>query len=63
MLMNGAPKFVFSRTLDKASWTNTTLLRGDLTTEVRKLKAAAGSEPGDVGSGSIVGAIGRCRID
>jgi dihydrofolate reductase len=52
--MNGAPKFVFSRTLDKASWNNTTLLRGDLTTEVRKLKRQPGPNLVIMGSGSIV---------
>jgi dihydrofolate reductase len=36
--MNSLRKFVFSTTLDKVSWNNTTLLKGDLTTEVRKLK-------------------------
>ena len=40
--MNSLRKFVFSRTLDKASWSNTTLLKGDLAAEVRKLK----QEPG-----------------
>jgi dihydrofolate reductase len=52
--MNSMPKIVFSRTLDKASWSNTKLLKGDLISEVRKLK----SEPGDgiaiLGSGTIV---------
>jgi dihydrofolate reductase len=52
--MNNLSKVVFSRTLDKVSWKNTKLVKGDLATEVRKLK----SEPGDgiaiLGSGSIV---------
>src|SRR5207253_4041136 len=30
--MNGGPKLVFSRTLDSASWSNTTLVKGDLAT-------------------------------
>ena len=52
--MNSAPKVVFSRTLDKASWNNTKLLKGDLTAEVQKLKNEPG--PGIVifGSGSII---------
>jgi dihydrofolate reductase len=52
--MNSLPKVVFSRTLKKASWNNTRLLKGDVVTEVRKMK----SEPGDpiviMGSGTIV---------
>src|SRR6202162_309841 len=35
--MNNLRKYVFSTTLDQASWNNTTLLKGDLTTEGRKL--------------------------
>jgi dihydrofolate reductase len=30
--MNNLPKVVFSRTLDQASWNNTTLVKGDLGT-------------------------------
>lgn len=52
--MNSMPKIVFSRTLDKASWNNTKLVKSGLVEEVRKLK----NEPGDdmviLGSGSIV---------
>ena len=52
--MNDAEKVVFSRTLDSVSWSNTTLVKGDLTTEVRKLKEAAGDDLVILGSGSIV---------
>src|SRR5579859_1597045 len=52
--MNGLPKIVFSKTLDKASWNNTTLVKGDLTTEVRKLKREPGPNITIMGSGSIV---------
>jgi dihydrofolate reductase len=52
--MNNLPKIVFSRTMDEASWNNTTLLKGDLAGEIQKRK----SEPGDdmviMGSGTIV---------
>jgi len=47
-------KFVFSTTLDRVSWNNTTLLRGDLTTEVRKLKREPGPNLVIMGSGSVV---------
>ena len=36
--MNALPKYVFSRTLKKAEWANTTLLKGDPAAEVAKLK-------------------------
>jgi dihydrofolate reductase len=52
--MNALPKVVFSRSLDKASWSNTKVVKGDIAAEVQKMK----SEPGDdmviLGSGSIV---------
>lgn len=52
--MNKMPKFVFSRTMDKASWNNTTVVKGDLVSEVRKMKEASGNGMAILGSGSIV---------
>jgi dihydrofolate reductase len=52
--MNEMPKIVFSRTLDRATWNNTKLLKGDLSTEVRKLKSEAGPDMVILGSGTIV---------
>jgi dihydrofolate reductase len=52
--MNNMPKFVFSTTLDKASWNNTTLLKGDLPAQVRRLKRQPGPNIVVMGSGSIV---------
>ena len=52
--MNDAEKVVFSRTLDSVSWSNTTLVKGELATEVSKLKEAAGDDLVILGSGSIV---------
>ena len=52
--MNGLQKYVFSRTLEKAAWNNTTLLKGELTAEVRKLKLRPGPNIVIMGSGSIV---------
>jgi dihydrofolate reductase len=52
--MNSLPKVVFSRTLDKASWNNTKLIKSDLVGTIKEMK----QEPGDgmviLGSGSIV---------
>ncbi|MBZ5682977.1 MAG: dihydrofolate reductase family protein [Acidobacteriia bacterium] len=36
--MNSLPKVVFSRTLDRADWNNTKLVKGDVASEVRELK-------------------------
>jgi dihydrofolate reductase len=57
--MNGAEKIVFSRTLDKATWRNTRLVKGDLATEVRKLKAEEGKDILIFGSGSIVSQLAQ----
>ncbi len=52
--MNQMPKVVFSRTMDKASWSNTKLVKGDIAAEVRKLKSEAGPDMTILGSGSLV---------
>jgi dihydrofolate reductase len=36
--MNGMPKYVVSSTLENPEWNNSTVLRGDVAEEVRKLK-------------------------
>lgn len=57
--MNELPKFVFSRTLDRATWNNTTLLADDLVAEVRKMKSAPGKDIAILGSGSIVSQLAK----
>ena len=52
--MNRMPKYVFSRTMDKAAWHNTTVLKGDIAVVVRKLKSEPGPGIVILGSGSIV---------
>ena len=52
--MNKAEKIVFSRTLQKADWNNTRLIKEDLVTAVRQLKNEPGSDMTVLGSGSIV---------
>lgn len=37
-LMNSLPKVVFSRTLERADWANTKLLKGNVAVEIRELK-------------------------
>ena len=60
--MNRMPKYVASRTLDRAEWTNTTLLRGDIVDEVRALKAAPGPDLVILGSGSIVSQLAQAGL-
>ena len=57
--MNRSPKVVFSKTLARASWSNTTLVRGDVTDEVRKMKSKPGEGMVILGSGSIVSQLAQ----
>lgn len=52
--LNTRPKFVASRTLDKLSWNNSHLLKGDVAQEVAKLKAQPGGEIQVHGSGQLI---------
>jgi dihydrofolate reductase len=57
--MNNLQKVVFSRTLDKASWNNTKLVKGDLAMEVRKMKQESGQGLVIMGSGTIVSQLAQ----
>jgi len=52
--MNRHAKVVFSRTLEKASWSNTRLVKGDLAGEVRRMKDQQGPGMVILGSGTII---------
>jgi dihydrofolate reductase len=52
--MNKSEKIVFSRTLQKADWKNTRLVKDDMLGEVRRLKQGDGKDLTVFGSGSIV---------
>jgi dihydrofolate reductase len=52
--MNDAPKVVFSRTLNAATWNNTKLVKGDIAAEVRKMKSMPGPGMVIMGSGTII---------
>ena len=43
-LMNKIPKFVFSKTLTKAEWNNTKLVKGNISEEISKLKQQPGKD-------------------
>lgn len=52
--MNNLPKVVFSKTMDKPSWNNTKLVKGDPASEIRKMKNEPGPDMVVFGSGSII---------
>ena len=60
--MNRMRKIVFSRTLDRVSWQNTTLVKGDLVAEVKKMKQQPGPDLVIMGSGSIVSQLTQARL-
>ena len=42
--INAMPKYVFSTRLERADWNNSTIVRGDVVSEVTKLKQQAGGD-------------------
>jgi dihydrofolate reductase len=52
--MNNADKIVFSRTLNKVEWKNTTLVKDNIAEEIKKMKRMPGKDMTLLGSGSIV---------
>lgn len=52
--INGAPKFVVSRSLQEVTWENSTLVGRDLAAEVTKLKAGPGKDISISGSATLV---------
>ncbi len=54
---NSMPKYVVSSTLEDPTWTNTTVLAGDVADEVAKLRAAEGGDIVVHGSAQLVQAL------
>jgi dihydrofolate reductase len=54
---NSMPKYVVSSTLENPSWTNTTVLTGDVEQEVAKLRDAPGGDVVVHGSAELVQAL------
>ena len=52
--MNNTPKYVVSKTLDKAEWNNSTLISGNVAEEITKLKQQPGKNIGITGSATLV---------
>lgn len=42
--MNSKPKIVFSKTMEKAEWNNTLLIKGNVAAEIKKLKRLQGKD-------------------
>ena len=59
--MNEMTKIVFSRSMKKAAWSNTKLVKGDLVGEVRKLKKSD-QDMVILGSGTIVSQLTQARL-
>jgi dihydrofolate reductase len=53
-MMNSLPKIVFSRTLDKVEWQNTTLIKENINDEVLKLKQQPGKDIVIFGSNDLM---------
>ena len=60
--MNSLPKVVFSRTMDKASWNNTILIKDDLPGAVRKMKSESSGGLVILGSGQVVSQLAHERL-
>ena len=57
--LNNTPKLVASTTLDKVEWRNSSLIRGDVATELSRLKQLPGKNISIIGSGTLVRSLLR----
>ena len=57
--MNAVPKYVFSRTLDRADWNNSTLVKDDAAGAVSRLKEAPGKDLFVFGSADLSETLSR----
>lgn len=55
--LNSTPKYVVSTTLQKAGWKNSTLIKGQVADEIRKLKQQPGGNIGMTGSATLIQAL------
>ncbi len=56
-MMNNMPKYVVSSTLNKPTWKNSTVIKGDVAGEVAKLKALPGKDILVAGSARLVNTL------
>lgn len=55
--MADMPKTVFSKTLDKSPWENTAIAKGDLATEINKIKSEPGKDIMIYGGAGLVSSV------
>ena len=60
--MNSLQKVVFSKTLQKAEWNNSRLLKGHIAEEIEKLKHQPGKDIVIFGSGTIVSELTHLKL-
>ena len=60
--LNRMPKYVASRTLKDLTWNNSTLIKGDVTEAVRRLKQGTGEEIQVHGSGELIQTLLRHEL-
>jgi dihydrofolate reductase len=60
--MNGMPKYVVSSTMDKADWSGSQVLRGDLVEQVRALKGMPGQDLLLAGSAQVFNALHAANL-
>jgi dihydrofolate reductase len=60
--MNDIPKVVFSKTLDEASWAESSIASGDLADEITALRSQPGGEIIAWGGASFAQALSRARL-
>ncbi len=61
-MMNDFRKVVFSRTLERAEWNNTRLVKDNAANEIRKLKEQPGQEIAILGSANLVSTLLPLRL-
>ncbi len=57
--INQSPKLVASTTLQSVDWQNSTLIQGDVATELRRIKQGPGKDIGITGSATLVRSLLR----
>ncbi len=57
--INQSPKLVASTTLESVDWQNSTLIRGDVAEELRRIKQGPGKDIGITGSATLVRSLLR----
>ena len=60
--INNVTKVVFTKTLDKSVWDNTTLAKGELVAEITQLKSQPGKDIITYGGGAFVSALIQHRL-